>query len=88
MWKAQDHIVWRKKQDLLLVLDTDSGHYYTLNPSAVQLWTYLIEENHSWDDSINRIMDSFSELPGRDQVDADCKKMLEDWMSNNLVIKD
>jgi len=29
MWKSKEHVVWRIKGDLLVILDTVSGHYYT-----------------------------------------------------------
>ena len=45
MWKVKEHIVWRQKKDMLVVLDSLSGHYYTLNPVAMDLWLGCFADN-------------------------------------------
>jgi hypothetical protein len=85
MIKPKDHVVWRKKGDLLVVLDTASGSYFTLNATAMDLWLGLLEEGRGLDAVARGIRDKFTEPPAIEQVEADCRKMLDEWQSQGLV---
>ncbi len=85
MIKPKDQIVWRKKGDLLVVLDTGSGAYYTLNSTAMDLWIGLVEEGGTLETVVGRIAAKYGEAPTMAQVEADCRKMLAEWQSTGLV---
>lgn len=85
MLKVKEHVVWRSKQSLLVVLDTMAGHYYTLNPTAQQLWTGLFVESKPFEQILEGILASYSNLPPREAVTDDCRKMIAEWISQGLV---
>jgi hypothetical protein len=85
MIKAKDQIVWRKKGDLLVVLDTGSGAYFTLNATAMDLWIGVVEEGGGLEAVAGRIAEKYGEAPVRAQVEADCRRMLGEWQSAGLV---
>lgn len=85
MIKPKDQVVWRKKGDLLVVLDTASGCYFTLNASAMDLWLGLLEEGVTLAQVVERIAAKFAEPPAAEQVEADCRRMLAEWQSSGLV---
>lgn len=85
MIKAKKHIVWRKKKELLVLLDTDSGCYYTLNPVGQDLWLMHIVESQPLDQIIEQIADKYDNPPKREQIQADCQKLIDDWKANELI---
>jgi hypothetical protein len=85
MIKPKDQIVWRKKGELLVVLDTGSGAYYTLNATAMDLWVGVVEEGGALEAVAETIAGRYPEAPAREQVVADCRRMLTEWQSAGLV---
>ncbi|MGA2138648.1 MAG: PqqD family protein [Verrucomicrobiia bacterium] len=85
MWKSKDHVAWRSKDDLLVVLDTVSGHYYTLNEVAVDLWRGLFEEKKNFEAVINDIRSRYPDAPEIPELEADCRESLAYWASEGLV---
>lgn len=85
MWKVKEHVVWRKKNDLLVLLDTLSGHYYTLNPVAMELWLGCFSDNKSLDAVIDELTRKFGDAPDIHQVKKDCLESIEFWEKENLI---
>jgi hypothetical protein len=85
MIKPKDQVVWRKKGDLLVVLDTASGCYFTLNATAMDLWLGLVEEGGTLTQVAERLAAKFGDPPAPEQVMADCQRMLAEWQSSGLV---
>lgn len=87
MIKPKDQIVWRKKGELLVVLDTGSGAYFTLNATAMDLWVGVVEEGGALETVAEGIAAKYGEVPAREQVVADCRRMLAEWQSAGLVVE-
>lgn len=85
MLKAKSHIKWRRKKELLVLLDTVSGCYYTLNHVGQDLWLMHIVDAQPLDEIIEHLIGKYDNPPKREQIEADCQKMIEDWRSNDLV---
>ena len=85
MWKSKEHVVWRIKGDLLVILDTVSGHYYTLNETAVDLWRGLFEEKKSFEAVISGIQSRYTDVPEICGLEADCRESLAYWASEGLI---
>ena len=85
MISAKHHVVWRQKADLLVVLDTESGRYFTLNATAMQLWLAVFERGASLEQDAERMVALYGEGPSRAQVEADCRGMLGEWREAGLV---
>jgi hypothetical protein len=42
MYIKHDDIIWRKVDGEILLLNTNSGHYFALNETAADIWELLI----------------------------------------------
>jgi hypothetical protein len=84
-WKSKEHVVWRIKGDLLVVLDTVSGHYYTLNETAVALWRGLFVEGKAFETVISDIGSCYPDAPTLAQVEAECRETLDYWAAEKLI---
>lgn len=87
MYKAKKHIVWRKKKKLLVLLDTQSGHYFTLNQTGQDLWLKHIVDGQALDDIVGEILTKYTNPPPQGQVLSDCNKLISDWKENQLIEK-
>jgi hypothetical protein len=87
MWKVKEHVVWRKKNDMLVVLDTLSGHYYTLNPVAMTLWLGCFADNKSLESVLSELSEKFTDVPDPEQLKQDCLESIEYWFSESLIEK-
>lgn len=85
MLKAKEKIVWRKKKDLLVLLDTESGNYYTLNETAQDLWMSHIVNGQGLEIAMGEIAKKYVNSPSSEQIEADCQLLIEDWKKNELV---
>lgn len=85
MLKAKEKIVWRKKKDLLVLLDTESGNYYTLNETAQDLWMSHIVNGQNLKMVIEEIAKKYTDAPPLEMIETDCGLLIEDWKKNALV---
>jgi hypothetical protein len=85
MLKAKEKIVWRKKKDLLVLLDTESGNYYTLNETAQDLWMSHIVGGQTLDMVVEEIAKKYTDAPPLSMIENDCGLLIEDWKKNALV---
>lgn len=85
LWKSKEHVVWRIKGNLLVVLDTVSGHYYTLNEVAVDLWQGLFEEKKSFAAVLEGIRARYPDAPDAAQLESDCRASLDYWVAEKLI---
>lgn len=87
MFKAKEHIVWRKKKNLLVLLDTKSGCYFTLNTTGQDLWMHHIVEEEPLDKVVTIISGKYTASPGEEQILSDCENLISDWSNNQLIEK-
>jgi hypothetical protein len=85
MWKVKEHIVWRQKNDMLVVLDTLSGHYYTLNPVAMDLWLGCFADNKPLETVINELSEKYLDTPDAQEIKNDCLESLQYWQKESLI---
>ncbi|MFB0564750.1 MAG: PqqD family protein [Candidatus Aminicenantaceae bacterium] len=83
--KAKEDIVWRDKEGLLVLLNTSTGHYYTVNKTGARLWTNLIDKGMSFDAAIKKIREEFKNTPDDSTLKSHCAEMIEQWKSENLI---
>lgn len=83
--KAKEKIVWRKKKDLLVILNTESGSYYTLNEVAQDLWMNHIVDGKDLEASVEKIADSYDGSPATEQIKDDCLKIIDEWKDSDMV---
>jgi hypothetical protein len=85
MFKAKVHVVWRKKKKLLVLLDTKSGSYFTLNNTGQDLWMKHIVNDQPISEVIKEISAKYTNSPGEAQILSDCEKLIASWKSNDLI---
>lgn len=85
MFKAKKNIVWRKKKKLLVLLDTKSGAYFTLNASGQDLWLGHIVEAKPLHEVVSGIAQRYTNPPTEEQIFADCHKLIAEWHQNQLI---
>jgi len=86
MYTAAEDIVWKTKKDMLILLNTKTGHYFTLNPIAGLLWNKLVVENNSFDDAVQTIIHECKNAPKKEDVISDCNEIIENWKNENLIL--
>jgi hypothetical protein len=85
MWCAKSDVVWRKSQETLVLLNTSSGLYYTINPTGAMLWISLVEKQGSFDEAVKAIQQQCAGAPDTAAIRNDCTKLLEEWKAENLI---
>ncbi|MBN2436408.1 MAG: PqqD family protein [Spirochaetes bacterium] len=85
MYTASDDIVWKKKKDVIVLLNTKLGYYYTLNETAGALWQEMLVDNKSFEDAVKTIKESFDVSPSEEQIISDCDEIIKNWLSEGLI---
>lgn len=78
----KNRILWRKVEDEVVILDIDSGYYYTLSETGVIIWEMLVD-GKSPDEISSRIAEDYDVDKARAQ--ADIKGILKNLEAENLV---
>jgi len=82
VYEAVENASWRIIDDEGVILDTDSGHYYTLNHSAAFIWNRLVE---------SRTIEDIAAAMARcyrvdaDQARADAEHQVGEWLDAGLI---
>lgn len=78
-----EHVTWRKLgDDKAVLLDLNSGHYYTLNETATFIWELIISKN-SLGEIVRRVSEAFD--IGAAPVEEDMNQMLEFLLGKGLL---
>src|SRR4030067_1926041 len=78
-----EHITWKKiGEDSVILLDLNSGKYFSLNETAAVIWQ-LILSNQSLDDITDEISKRFdSDL---DATKEDIQDIVDNFIANSLI---
>ena len=85
MWMAKKDVVWRSKDDMLVLLNTTTGHYYTVNQTGAVLWRSLVEHKMSFDEAVEKLHSECEDSPDKSAVGQDCTRLIEEWKSADLI---
>jgi len=85
MFTAKQDVVSRRKEDMLILLRTSTGHYYTLNHTGALLWENLIDKRLPIDQCISAITADCENAPEADTIRRDCEALIEQWRSEQLI---
>lgn len=58
VFQKQENLIWRNVDNEVLLLDTVSGHYFSLNDSASKIWNFLAEGN-SLEQAAQRLSETY-----------------------------
>lgn len=84
-YKIADNVVFRKIDDEAILLNVDSGHYYTLNNTGSEILEQLIDD---------KAIEKIAELLSTDfDVDlkslmADIQEIIDDLINEDIIIDD
>jgi hypothetical protein len=81
---TQDYI-WKEVGEKIVVLNLDSGRYFSLNGTGSVIWTALMEKARL-DEIVDRICATF-------EIDAenarnDAEQMIDEFVRNGLIAAD
>ena len=87
MWQANKDIVWRSKEDMLVLLNTKSGLYFTVNQTGANLWLSITEKGLSLEDAIAKIKEDFDDVPDEAKLEQECEKLIKEWTQEELLVE-
>ncbi len=76
---ASSKIVWQCFEDELVVINLESGKYYSINPSGSAIWN-LMEAGWSPTATLSRVLDGVGSEEDRRQVLAFWAKLIEEGL--------
>jgi Coenzyme PQQ synthesis protein D (PqqD) len=77
------HVLARKAPDSLLLLDPESGRYYTLDEVGARIWE-LCDGDQSIADIVSRLCDEYDAQPA--DVESDTRELLDELVRERLVV--
>ena len=83
MLKVRENITWRVLDGEAVILNTDSGHYYTLNGIATEIWEQIVGE-HS-DDEIVAYLGQRYETEDEGTIREDLHTQVQYWFDEGLL---
>jgi hypothetical protein len=82
-YKAKNDISWKLLKDSVVVVNTTTGVYYTLNPTASVIWQNLIESG-----STSGIADKMCEIfdnIDKDTIQNDIDECVTFWKAEEII---
>jgi len=85
MFTAKQDVVSRRKEDMLILLRTSTGHYYTLNHTGALLWEHLIDKQRPIEQCVSAIAAESENPPDAATIRSDCEALIDQWRSEQLI---
>lgn len=79
----RDKIVWRKVDQETVILNLDTGYYYTLDELGGYIWELALEEN-DLDKIIEHVVERYD--TDRATAEVDVKSLLDDMTNEGFFI--
>ncbi len=76
-------VCWSKLGDETLLLNLDTGYYYTLDELGGLIWEMLIEQ-HDQEKIVERIVSEYE--AERKSVESDLKTLLEELQREGMIV--
>lgn len=79
----QKKVAWRLLDDEVVIVNTDTSFYYTLNGTGTYMWSILDKEKKTLQEIVKKIAAHY----GKDEnsIAGDVKKILKDLVRENLI---
>jgi len=81
-WTLAEHVTWKPLEDSIVILDLDSGSYYTLNASAALFWR-CIAEGSSFEQGLNTCLETYD--VDRNKLVADLTRLTSEMESEKII---
>jgi len=82
MFSKNPEVIVQKNESGIVLLDMDSGKFYSLYDIAVDIWEY-IEEELSYEEMIQRIIGSYN-IPA-EQASSDLETFLNELYKEKII---
>ena len=82
MYKMLENIAWRILEGEAVVLNVDSGRYYTLNPSSTLIWK-RITEGDDVESVVAALCEEYEVEPKLARTDI--MQQLDQWLESGLI---
>jgi hypothetical protein len=80
--KIPDHITWKVLKSGTVLLNVKNGNYYTLNPTASDIWNHIIEKKHR-NEMISSLCENYDCTS--EQAEADVDKTITFLVDEGLL---
>lgn len=81
-FKPTEKTTWKKLNDKVIIVDIESGHYYSLNDTASNIWMGLME-NKSTTDVLNEMSKAYD--ISKETLETDIKESVSNWEKYELI---
>lgn len=80
---VSENISWKKLEDSVVIVNTDSGMYYTLNATASLIWISIMD-NMPVEDIFLLFENSYKEVD-KQGVLEDIQESIQYWMDEKII---
>lgn len=81
-YTLNENISWRELGGSIIVVDTESGNYYTMNHTASLIFQWM-SQGMTIDDMTKKLSDTF-ELESYETLHADITEQINEWLKNKI----
>ena len=83
-FRVMDKVSWKELDGLIVVVDTESGAYYSLNKTASEMWKELVDGKAK--EAVVKILEEKYNVPGT-ELQNDLDGCIAEWRKQNLIIE-
>ncbi len=84
-YSLTEEFVWKEVGDQVVVLNLDSGVYYSLNPTGSRVWKGLMEQS-SLEDIVGKLCDEYRVNEATARKDAE--EMIDQFLAKKMLVRD
>jgi hypothetical protein len=84
VFRLPDNVSWKKMDDLVIVVDLETGAYYSLNQTASAIWEQIIAGQ-----SLEEVKETLTEVfeVAEERLRTDIAGCIEEWVANRLIVQ-
>jgi len=81
-YKVADKVSWKEMDGLIIVVNTESGAYYSLNKTASEIWKQIAAGNS--EQEVSKAIGERYEV-SEEEVRSDLEACLKNWLDEKLI---
>lgn len=83
-WQPASGIISSKIEEELVLLSTEAGFYYSLDPIGSRIWELLSEKPSSLEKLVDELIEEYD--VGRETCIRDVKEFIEEMAAKKLIV--
>jgi hypothetical protein len=85
-FQVADNASWKKMDDLIIVVNLDTGAYYSLNRTASEIWENLAS-GKTIEEITAHLADTFDTADiSEEKLETDISGSIDEWLAENLIV--